>query len=178
MQVSLTTTVLEFSIGMSHDTSLVEIRHPLKWGLDSHGYHASCDPTSHGRRRLSRPSLKLLHRWPPARSPTVGRIWGAIHAGLYHLSERYCSWFDIPFNPNVLDLPFGLVLKWTERATLKEAVSMQMARAAGMPVLKALCCGDHLGNPVNRTFSILMTRLPGMSFVNSADALAVEAEEP
>jgi hypothetical protein len=55
---------------------------------------------------------------------------------------------------------------------------MQMARAAGMPVPRVLCCGEHLGNPFNRTFSILMTRLPGISLVNSADALAVEADEP
>lgn len=55
---------------------------------------------------------------------------------------------------------------------------MQMARAAGMPVPKVLCCGEHPNAPFNRTFSILMTRLPGSPLENSPDTLLVESEEP
>ena len=55
---------------------------------------------------------------------------------------------------------------------------MQMTRAAGRPVPKVLCCGEHLDAPFNRRFSILMTRLPGVSLVDSTDPLEVDAEEP
>lgn len=55
---------------------------------------------------------------------------------------------------------------------------MQMARAAGMPVPKVLCCGEHAGAPYNRVFSILMTRLPGTALENSNDPLEIDAEGP
>ena len=55
---------------------------------------------------------------------------------------------------------------------------MQMARDAGMPVLKVLCCGEHPNAPYNRTFLILMTRLLGSPLENSADTLLVESEDP
>ena len=33
-----------------------------------------------------------------------------------------------------MDLPFGLILKWSDRTRIEEGIAMQMARAAGMPV--------------------------------------------
>lgn len=44
---------------------------------------------------------------------------------------------------------------------------MQMARAAGMPVPKLLCYGEHADSPFR--FSILMTRLPGFELDNVSD---------
>lgn len=82
----------------------------------------------------------------------------------------------IEFNSQVMDLPFGLVLKWTERVHIEEAIAMQMARAAGIPVPKVLCYGEHVGTW--RPISILMTRLPGWELINSSEPLVLEDEGP
>ncbi|KAL4916555.1 kinase-like domain-containing protein [Aspergillus aurantiobrunneus] len=105
-------------------------------------------------------------------------LWGIIHKFLYYFSQWYCSWFGLLFNANIIQLPFGLVMKWTDRTSVEEAISMQMARSAGMPVPKVISCGEHLDAPFNRRFSILMTRLPGVPLENSNDRLQVDAEEP
>ncbi|KAK2761590.1 hypothetical protein FQN54_001418 [Arachnomyces sp. PD_36] len=130
--------------------------------------------------------------WPRPMRPTVAettpslprlpssaarRLWGALHRVLYHVSERYCRWFNINFNAHILELPFGLVMKWTDRTSLEEAMAMQLARKAGMPVPKVLCCGEH-PTSFNRPFSILMTRLPGISLENSRDPFEADAEDP
>lgn len=75
-----------------------------------------------------------------------------------------------------MQLPFGLVMKWTDRTSIEEAVAMQIAAAAGIPVPKFLSCGEHPDDPFNRTFSILMTRLPGVPLRNSFDHLEVDKE--
>ncbi|KAJ5626689.1 hypothetical protein N7528_004116 [Penicillium herquei] len=77
-----------------------------------------------------------------------------------------------------MQLPFGLVLKWSDRTSKEEVAAMQMARAAGMPVPKVLSCGEHPNAPYNRFWSILTTRLPGIQLENSYDTLHVESEEP
>lgn len=89
-----------------------------------------------------------------------------------------CAYFGIYSDVSILQLPFGLVLKWTDRTSLKNAAAMQIARAAGMPVPKVLSCAEHPGALCNRFFSILMTRLPGITLGNSDDSLLVESEEP
>lgn len=137
--------------------------------------------------------LRPEFTWPrPVRStisqstPSVPRIpskttliaWGVLHKALYYLSRWYCSCFDITFDVNILQLPFGLVIKWTDRTSMEEAVAMHMARSAGMPVPKVLCCGEHPNAAFNRTFSILMTRLPGVPLENSRDQLEINAEGP
>ncbi|KAM5457577.1 hypothetical protein MaudCBS49596_000774 [Microsporum audouinii] len=109
---------------------------------------------------------------------TIRRAWGILHRGLYIFSEWYCYWFDVPFDGSIAQLPFGLLLKWTDRTNLEEAAAMQMVAAAGIPVPKFLCCGEHPNDRYNRTFSILMTRLPGITLENSRDPLEVEAEGP
>lgn len=76
-----------------------------------------------------------------------------------------------------MELPFGLILKWSDRTRMEEAIAMQMARAAGMPVPKVLCCGEHPQTPF-RLISILMTRLPGLPLENSNDPLEVDEEGP
>lgn len=109
---------------------------------------------------------------------TIRIAWGIIHRSLYYFSQWYCSWFQIPFDPNIVQLPFGLVMKWTDRTSIEEVVSMQMAEAAGIPVPKVLNCGEHPKAPFNRKISILMTRLPGVPLENSDDDLQSDFEEP
>ena len=93
------------------------------------------------------------------------------------MSRSYCSWFRIPFLPPIIELPFGLILKRSERTSIEEAVATQIARAAGMPVPKILCYGEH---PTDfRRISILMTRLPGWPMNNSSGLhFIAEEEEP
>ena len=55
---------------------------------------------------------------------------------------------------------------------------MQRARAAGMPVPRLLCCGEHANATFNRTLSILMTRLPGFPLDESGDRFEPDDEEP
>jgi hypothetical protein len=55
---------------------------------------------------------------------------------------------------------------------------MRMAEAAGIPVPRFICCGEHPGAPFNRVFSILMTRLPGVRLENSHDPLQIDTEGP
>ncbi|KAI2005305.1 hypothetical protein LOZ39_002795 [Ophidiomyces ophidiicola] len=112
---------------------------------------------------------------PPIPSATARRFWAIIHKALFFFSERYCSWFDLPFG-NLAELPFGLIMKWTDRTSMEEVIAMKMARAAGMPVPKVLSCGEHPGDPFNRVFSILMTRLPGTSLENSGDPFEPDNE--
>ncbi|KAL1860996.1 hypothetical protein Plec18170_001511 [Paecilomyces lecythidis] len=69
-------------------------------------------------------------------------------------------------------------MKWTDRTSIEEAISMEMARAAGIPVPKVLNYGEHPNDSFNRMFSILMTRLPGISLENTNDELQPDAEEP
>ena len=121
---------------------------------------------------------KTTPKVPSSPGKLQRRIWGLVHEALYYISEWYCVCFGIEFQVNIIQLPFGLVLKWTDRTNLEEAAAMQMARAAGMPVPKVLSCGEHPNAPYNRIFSILMTRLPGSPLENSADTLLVESEDP
>ncbi|KAL4807201.1 kinase-like domain-containing protein [Aspergillus unguis] len=115
---------------------------------------------------------------PAAPSRCTRILWGITHKFLYYFSRLYCSWFGVLFDANIIQLPFGLVMKWADRTSVEEAVSMQMARSAGMPVPRVISCGEHLDAPYNRRFSILMTRLPGIPLENSNDTLQVDAEEP
>lgn len=94
---------------------------------------------------------------------------------LERFSEFYCSWFHRPYYWGVCDLPFGLVLKRSERVTIGEAVAMQMTRAAGMPVPKVISLGEHPGSLFR--CSILMTRLPGSELDNTDDESVFEAWE-
>ncbi|EEH05275.1 conserved hypothetical protein [Histoplasma capsulatum G186AR] len=106
------------------------------------------------------------------------RFWAIIHKALYKFSAYYCSWFGIRFG-SVAELPFGLIMKWTERTSLEEVAAMQMARAGGIPAPKLLSCGEHLRARFNRpSYSILMTRLPGITMENTHDPFDPDVEEP
>jgi aminoglycoside phosphotransferase len=114
---------------------------------------------------------------PSLASPAARLFWGLVHRRLTRFSESYCSWFGIPFNKQIIQLPFGLILKWSNRTRMEEVIAMQMARAAGMPVPKVLCCGEHPATP-SRRISILMTRLPGSPLENFQSPLWVEEKGP
>lgn len=93
-----------------------------------------------------------------------------------------------------MQLPFGLVLKQTERTSIEEVAAMKMARAAGIPVPMVLSCGEHysamnnvpvfsktgehLGYAHKPIVSILMTRLPGVDLFDDDSKLEVEVEGP
>ena len=88
------------------------------------------------------------------------RIWGWHHYYIRHFPRYYCKWFGIYLVDQIIQLPFGLVLKWSDGTRLEEALAMQVARAAGLPVPKVICYGDHPESP-HAPLSILMTRIPG-----------------
>jgi aminoglycoside phosphotransferase len=117
---------------------------------------------------------------PSVTHPIIRRGWGIVHRVLERFSYSYCSWFDLPppggLFYTVSELPFGLVLKWTERTRIEEVVAMKMARAAGIPVPRVLSYGEHPDDI--RQISILMTRLPGWPLNNSYDILQPDAEVP
>ncbi|KAI9375272.1 hypothetical protein BJX61DRAFT_549940 [Aspergillus egyptiacus] len=84
-------------------------------------------------------------------------LWGIIHKFLYSFfSRNYCSWFGLLFDANIIQLPFGLVMEWTDRTSVEEVT---------------ISCGEHLDAPNGRRFSILIIRLPGVSLENSNDTL-------
>ncbi|KAJ5241868.1 uncharacterized protein N7469_000195 [Penicillium citrinum] len=66
-----------------------------------------------------------------------------------------------------MDLPFGLILKSSNRTSKEEAASIQMTRATEQP-----------NEPYNRFWSMLMTRLSGILLENSYGPLDVNSEEP
>lgn len=129
-------------------------------------------------RRMEPSICKTTPEIPSIPGKLRRRAWGLVHKSLYHISGWYGPWFGIALDVNIMQLPFGLVLKWTDRTSIEEAVAMRMARAAGMPVPRVLSCGEHPNAPYNRFFSILMTRLPGFPLENSGDSLLVESEDP
>ncbi|KAL4799600.1 phosphotransferase family protein [Aspergillus venezuelensis] len=115
---------------------------------------------------------------PPSKASL--RLWALIHSALHNFSEFYSFLFDLYFDGSVIQLPFGLIVKWTDRMSVEEYIAMQMARSAGVPVPKAISCGEHAvpENAPNRRFSVLMTHLPGVEMTNSSDPLEIEGEEP
>lgn len=90
----------------------------------------------------------------------IGRFWGFVHGKLLIFSRQYCGWYEIPFNGQIAQLPFGLLLKWSDGTRLEEVLAMEAARRAGIPVPRVICYGEQLDTPHAPVF-ILMTRLPG-----------------
>lgn len=106
------------------------------------------------------------------------RVHGLLHTALSKFSRWYCAWLGVEWDVNIRQLPFGLLIKSTDRASIGEYAAMKMARAAGMPVPRVFTCGEHPNDPYNRNITILMTRLPGYDLFNSDETLDVENEEP
>lgn len=113
----------------------------------------------------------------PRPTPLVIRLlWGYVHYALYWLSYKYSVWSGSKWDNQIIYLPFGLVLKWTDRSRIEEAQAMQVMRAAGFPVPRVICYAEH---PWKRhaPISILMTRMPGREFNDVYDSLQPEELE-
>lgn len=93
--------------------------------------------------------------------PFVLCLIGRFHCLLQAFSRYYSAWFGMPYQPWMADLPFGLLLKWSDGTSITEVQSMRAVRAAGIPGPKVISYGSHPDTP-HAPVSILMTRLPGI----------------
>lgn len=114
---------------------------------------------------------------PSVTSPLARKVWSKVHRLHVRFSEVYSSWFNIPIVSSIFHLPFGLIIKWSDRVRVEEVIAMQMARAAGMPVPRVLSYGEDPSDDF-RPVSILMTRLPGWELINLDTPFVEEEEQP
>lgn len=116
---------------------------------------------------LPKPISHLAAKIPPTprASPYfIRRFWGYVHHALLIFSlYYYCPWYGIPRDNQVARLPFGLVLKQSDGTRLEEVLAMKCMRAAGLPVPRVICYGEHPDTP-HALISILMTEMPGSLF--------------
>lgn len=120
--------------------------------------------------------MSLIPAAPILVDPLVRRIFGFIRTYLMKFSIRYCVWVGTPFDNQIVPLPFGLVLKWSDGTRLEEVSAMMVARAAGLPVPKVISYGEHADSP-HAPVSILMTRLPGKDLGEIYAQLKIEERE-
>ncbi|KAF2463567.1 kinase-like protein [Lindgomyces ingoldianus] len=100
----------------------------------------------------------------------VRRLFGFTHWYLRSFSRHYCAWVGIEHNNQIAQLPFGLVLKWSDGTRLEEIMAMMVARSAGFPVPKVISYGEHPDMPY-APVSILMTRIPGRELGDTYERL-------
>lgn len=115
----------------------------------------------------------LTDQLPPTPSPThplKRRFWGILHGYTRRFSRSYCGWVGIPYDNQIAQLPFGLILKWSDGTRIEEVITMQVARSAGLPVPRVICYGEHPDTP-HAPVSILMTRLPGRELGQAYESL-------
>jgi hypothetical protein len=118
------------------------------------------------------PTTQLSSEIPPTPEPShplVRRFWGYIHSFLLRFSIHYCRWVGIPFDNQIIPLPFGLLLKWSDGTRLEEV------RATGLPTPKIISYGEH-PNTHHAPVSILMTRLPGREIGQVYQSLSPKAK--
>ncbi|MCJ1255633.1 hypothetical protein MMC24_003450 [Lignoscripta atroalba] len=127
-----------------------------------------------------RPTTVLSSEIPPTPKPThpsISRFWGFIHTHLKWFSYHYyCDWAGIPYDNQIIQLPFGLLLKWSDGTRVDEVLATQVARAAGFPTPKIICYGYHPDTP-HAPVSILMTRLPGRELGQIYESLGDEPKK-
>lgn len=109
-----------------------------------------------------------LPRPYPTLSPLGLRLTGRCHRLLQAFSRYYSAWFGIPGQPGISELPFGLLLKWSDGTSITEVQSMRAVRDAGFPAPKVISYGSHPDTPY-APVSILMTRLPGTELAGVFD---------
>lgn len=112
---------------------------------------------------------------PEPSHPVVRRFWGYIHSSLKQFSIYYCRWVRIPFDNQIIPLPFGLLLKWSDGTRLEEVLATEVCRAAGLPTPKIISYGEHPNSP-HAPVSILMTRLPGRELGQAYESLSHHAQ--
>ncbi|PSS14884.1 hypothetical protein M430DRAFT_104995, partial [Amorphotheca resinae ATCC 22711] len=125
------------------------------------------------------PVFPLATKIPPTPKPShplIRRFWGYVHRWLRDFSYfYYCDWVGIEYDNQIIPLPFGLLLKWSDGTRLEEVFATKVCRAAGLPTPKILCYGDHPETP-HAPVSILMTRLPGREIGQAYESLRPEAQ--
>ena len=118
----------------------------------------------------------LADQIPPTPRPThplLRRFWGFLHKYMRRFSRSYCSWVGFPYDNQIAQLPFGLILKWSDGTRMEEVLAMQFAKRAGLPVPRVICYGEHPDTP-HAPVSILMTRVPGEELGRVYEALSDE----
>ncbi|KFX93321.1 hypothetical protein V490_04905 [Pseudogymnoascus sp. VKM F-3557] len=125
--------------------------------------------------RAPRPLSTTIPATPKPSHPLVRRFWGYMHTHLKTFSYHYCHWFSFPFDNQIAPLPFGLLLKWSDGTRLEEVLATQVCHAAGLPVPRIICYGDHPETP-HAPVSILMTRLPGKEMDQMYESLSATAK--
>lgn len=105
----------------------------------------------------------------------VELFWGYVHRLIRQIGIRYnrrhgIESFFLPYF-----LPFGLILKWTDRLRLDEILTTKLCRAAGLPAPLVLNYGYHKNDPKGK-YSYLMVRLPGKGVGEIWDSLTPEAK--
>lgn len=85
----------------------------------------------------------------------------------------YCRCFVFPCHGQICSLPFGLVTKRSNRASIEKVATMKMSRTAGMrvPLALALACGGHAQRHGLHDVLIPLTRLPGFHITNYREPL-------
>lgn len=123
-------------------------------------------------------STRLSSEIPPTPEPShhlVRQFWGYVHSCLKQFSIHYCRWVGIPFDNQIIPLPFGLLLKWSDGTRLEEVLATEVCHAAGLPTPKIISYGEHPNTP-HAPYSILMTRLPGREIGQAYESLSPEAK--
>ncbi|RDL35211.1 uncharacterized protein BP5553_07142 [Venustampulla echinocandica] len=126
------------------------------------------------RKPLPQP-LSEIPPTPKPSHPIVRRFWGYIHLLLERFSISYCRWLGVSFDNQIIPLPFGLLLKWSDGTRLEEVLATKVCRAAGLPVPKIISYGDHPDFP-HAPMSILITRLPGRELGQMYKSLSPNAK--
>ncbi|TVY41510.1 hypothetical protein LOCC1_G006535 [Lachnellula occidentalis] len=124
------------------------------------------------------PPPQLSSEIPPTPEPShplVRRFWGYIHWYLRQFSMHYCRWVGTPYENQIIALPFGLLLKWSDGTRLEEVLTTEVCRTAGFPTPKIISYGDHPDTP-HAPVSILMTRLPGREIGQAYESLSPKAK--
>lgn len=123
--------------------------------------------------------IALATNMPPTPKPShplVRRAWGYVHSFLRDFSlYYYCPWAGIPYDNQIIRLPFGLLLKWSDGTRVEEILATHVCYAAGFPTPRILCYGDHPETPW-APVSILMTKLPGREIGQAYPSLSPEAK--
>ncbi|KAJ5151376.1 uncharacterized protein N7482_010628 [Penicillium canariense] len=109
-------------------------------------------------------------------SPRLRRLWGFLHKYLRRFSRSYCGRVGITYDNQIAQLPFGLILKWSDGTRLEEVLAMQVARRAGFPVPRVICYGEHPDTP-HVPVSIPMTRVPGQELGQAYEKLSNEDQK-
>jgi len=107
--------------------------------------------------------MHLATEIPPTPRPTpriIRLFWGQVHKALIKLAFKYAAWRGQKINNQIIHLPFGLLLKWSDGTRVEEVLAIQVARAAGFPVPRVICYGEHLDSP-HAPISIIMTKMQG-----------------